>query len=144
MVMKNCLLKSVFIITLAVACLSAACAADNEQVRDRRFFGQQPQTDIALLEKGFHLVYMDVAGLYGLPKAVEHFNAFYKYLTKEQGLAKKPALEGMSRGGLIVYNWAAQNPDKVACIYADAPVCDFECWPGGKGHAARIVKFLTN
>jgi len=34
---------------------------------------------------------------------------------------------------LSVYNWAAANPDKVACIYADAPVCDFKSWPGGKG-----------
>ncbi len=24
------------------------------------------------------------------------------------------------------------NPDKVACIYADAAVCDFKSWPGGK------------
>lgn len=28
------------------------------------------------------------------------------------GFNKKVALEGMSRGGLIVYNWAAQNPEK--------------------------------
>ena len=175
MVMKSCLLKSVFILILAAACLSAVYAADNEQVRDRRFggnrstwngfgrydfqcdsrkcivvvpgaaaqglpwiwrarfFGHQPQTDIALLERGFHLVYMDVAGLYGSPRAVAHWNVFYKYLTKEHGFAKKPALEGMSRGGFIIYNWAAQNPDKVACIYGDAPVCDFKSWPGGKG-----------
>ena len=39
----------------------------------------------------------------------------------------------MSRGGLIIYNWAAANPKKVACIYGDAPVCDFKSWPGGKG-----------
>lgn len=46
------------------------------------------------------------------------------------GFNKKVALEGMSRGGLIVYNWAAQNPEKVACIYADAPVMDFKsCHP---------------
>ena len=25
-----------------------------------------------------------------------------------------------------------KNPGKVACIYADAPVCDFKSWPGGK------------
>ena len=28
-----------------------------------RFFGHEPQTDLKLLEKGFHLVYMDVADL---------------------------------------------------------------------------------
>ena len=40
---------------------------------------------------------------------------------------------GLSRGGLYCYNWASANPDKVACIYGDAPVCDFKSWPGGKG-----------
>ncbi|MCD6303935.1 MAG: prolyl oligopeptidase family serine peptidase [Planctomycetes bacterium] len=98
-----------------------------------RFFGHEPQADIALLKKGFHLVYMDVAGLYGCPQAVRHWDAFYAYLTGNYGLARRAVLEGMSRGGLIVYNWAEANPDKVACIYADAPVCDIRSWPGGKG-----------
>ena len=98
-----------------------------------RFWGHEPQTDLALLKRGFHLVYMDVANLFGNPKAVAHWNAFHKYLTEKHGLARKPALEGMSRGGLIIFNWAAANPDKVACIYADAPVCDIRSWPGGKG-----------
>ena len=98
-----------------------------------RFFGHEPQTDLALLDRGFHLVYIDVSNLFGNPQAVGHWDAFYDYLTGEHGFAKKPALEGMSRGGLIVFNWAAANPEKVACIYADAPVCDIKSWPGGKG-----------
>ena len=102
-----------------------------------RFFGHEPQTDIALLKKGFHLAYCDVAGLFGSPQAVEYWNAFYKMLTEKHGLARRPALEGMSRGGLIIYNWAAANPGKVACIYGDAPVCDFRSWPGGKGKGSR-------
>jgi lysophospholipase L1-like esterase len=98
-----------------------------------RFFGHEPQTDLALLDRGFHLAYIDVADLFGSPQAVKHWNAFYYYLTKKHALSPKPALEGMSRGGLIVYNWAGANPDKVACIYADAPVCDFKSWPAGQG-----------
>jgi len=98
-----------------------------------RFWGHEPQTDLALLAKGFHVTYCDVAGLFGAPEAVKRWNAFHKYATEKLGLAKKPALEGMSRGGLIIFNWAAANPDKVACIYADAPVCDIRSWPGGKG-----------
>jgi pimeloyl-ACP methyl ester carboxylesterase/lysophospholipase L1-like esterase len=98
-----------------------------------RFFGHEPQADIALLKEGFHLAYCDVGGLYGSPQAVKHWNAFYELLTEKHGLARRPALEGMSRGGLIIYNWAAANPGKVACIYGDAPVCDFKSWPGGKG-----------
>jgi sialidase-1 len=98
-----------------------------------RFFGHEPQTDLALLEKGFYLVYMDVADLFGAPVAVNHWNAFYDYLTEHHGFDACVALEGMSRGGLIVYNWASANPEKVACIYADNPVCDFKSWPGGRG-----------
>ena len=98
-----------------------------------RFFGHEPQADLQLLKNGFHLAYCDVGGLFGSPQAVKHWNAFYERMTAEHGLAKRVALEGMSRGGLIIYNWAAENPEKVSCIYGDAPVCDFKSWPGGKG-----------
>ena len=98
-----------------------------------RFFDAWPATDVALLERGFHLVYMDVVDLYGAPSAVAHWNAFHAYLTSTHGFAPKAALEGLSRGGLIIYNWAIANPGKVACLYADAPVCDIRSWPGGKG-----------
>jgi pimeloyl-ACP methyl ester carboxylesterase len=57
----------------------------------------------------------------------------YKLLTETYGFSHKVALEGLSRGGLYCYNWAIANPDKVACLYGDAPVCDFKSWPGGKG-----------
>lgn len=97
-----------------------------------RFWGHEPQTDIALLEAGFHVVYTDVANLYGAPKAVERWDRLYQLMT-DNGFHRKVALEGMSRGGLIVYNWAAKNPKKVACIYADAPVMDLKSWPMGEG-----------
>lgn len=100
-----------------------------------RFWGHEPQTDIDLLENGFHVAYCDVADLYGAPQAVARWNSFYKRMRKA-GFHSKVVLEGMSRGGLIVYNWAAQNSEKVACIYADAPVMDFKSWPMGKGTSA--------
>jgi rhamnogalacturonyl hydrolase YesR/glycerophosphoryl diester phosphodiesterase/pimeloyl-ACP methyl ester carboxylesterase len=97
------------------------------------FFGHKPAPDIALLQRGFHIVYLRVPDLLGSPEAVGHWNAFYRELTTKYGFAKRAALVGLSRGGLYCYNWAAANPDCVACIYADAPVCDFKSWPGGKG-----------
>lgn len=97
-----------------------------------RFWGHEPQTDIALLERGFHVVYTDVAGLFGAPRAVAIWDDFYQKML-DSGLSRKVALEGMSRGGLIIYNWALANPEKVAAIYADAPVLDIKSWPGGKG-----------
>lgn len=94
------------------------------------------EMDIALLKHGFHIAYMDVANLFGSPQAIEHGNQFYEYLTNKHGFQSKVALEGVSRGGLFIYNWALANPDKVSCIYADTPVCDFKSWPGGKGKSA--------
>jgi pimeloyl-ACP methyl ester carboxylesterase len=108
-------------------------APGNPWIWRARFFGHEPQADLALLARGFHLVYMDVAELFGNAESIAHWNAFYKFLTEEHGFNRKPALEGMSRGGLYVFNWAAANPDKVACIYVDNPVLDFKSWPGGKG-----------
>lgn len=97
------------------------------------FFGHEPQADLELLSKGFHLVQMNVIDYFGAPIAVERWNKFYDFLTEKHGFARKTVLEGFSRAGLAVLNWAAANTDKVACIYLDAPVCDFKSWPGGKG-----------
>lgn len=97
-----------------------------------RFWGHEPQTDIALLERGFHVVYCDVVELFGNAEAISIWNGYYAFL-RNGGLGPKAVLEGMSRGGLYIYNWALANPDKTACIYADAPVLDPKSWPGGKG-----------
>ena len=98
-----------------------------------RFWGHEPQLDVALLERGWHVAYCDVGNLFGSPRAVKRWDAFYEYLTAKHQFNPRPVLEGMSRGGLIIYNWAKANPEKVTCIYGDAPVCDFKSWPAGRG-----------
>ncbi len=107
--------------------------ANRDWIWRARFWGHQPQTDLALLEQGFHVAYIDVAGRFGSPKATKIWDEFYAYATDNYQLNKKVVLEGMSRGGLIIFNWANQNTEKVACIYGDAPVCDFKSWPMGNG-----------
>jgi pimeloyl-ACP methyl ester carboxylesterase/lysophospholipase L1-like esterase len=97
------------------------------------FFGHEPQGDIALLGRGFHVAYVDVQNMYGAPVAMKHMDQFYAHVTRAYGLSPKPVLEGFSRGGLFAFNWAALHPDRVAGLYVDAPVCDFKSWPGGKG-----------
>jgi pimeloyl-ACP methyl ester carboxylesterase len=99
-----------------------------------RFWEHEPQTEIALLAKGFHVVYCDVAELYGNPEALGIWDRFYGMLTRA-GLCKKSTMEGLSRGGIYIYRWAAAYPDRVACVYADAPVLDIRSWPGGKGRS---------
>ncbi len=85
-----------------------------------------------LLAQGFHHLHIQVGNTFGCPDALRHFDALYQAVTA-RGLAPKGTLIGISRGGLYAYNWAALHPDRVACIYGDAPVCDFKSWPGGKG-----------
>jgi pimeloyl-ACP methyl ester carboxylesterase len=108
-------------------------APQNPWIWRTEFFGHEPQADLALLEKGFHVVYMNVQNMYGAPVAMVHMDAFYDLLTRKHHLSKKVVLEGFSRGGLFAFNWAALHPRRVSCIYADAPVCDIKSWPGGKG-----------
>ena len=61
-----------------------------------RFWGHEPQTDIALLERGFHVVYCDVAELFGNEESLSIWNDYYELLTKA-GLAKKSVMEGRTR-----------------------------------------------
>lgn len=89
--------------------------------------------DSILLSRGFHVAYVDCSDMFGSAEAMQVWDRFYDYLTTEMHFATRPALEGVSRGGLYVYGWAKRNPDKVSCIYAEAPVLDFRSWPGGRG-----------
>jgi pimeloyl-ACP methyl ester carboxylesterase/lysophospholipase L1-like esterase len=108
-------------------------AAGSPWIWRTEFFGHEPQADIALLEKGFHVAYINVQNLYGAPIAMKAMDDYYAKVTAEFGLSKRCVLEGFSRGGLFAFNWAALRPEQVAGLYVDAPVCDFKSWPGGKG-----------
>ncbi len=99
-----------------------------------RFWAHEAQTDIALLERGFHLVYCDQAELMGNPQAVAAWDKFHTILYNA-GLNRKAILEGMSRGAVYVFNWAAANPNKVAGVYVDNPLLDCKAMfvgPDGK------------
>ena len=91
------------------------------------------EMDSMLLEKGFYIAFINTNNEYGAPKAMMVWDEFYNYLTQKLSFAHKVALEGVSRGGLYIYGWAKRNPDKISCMYAEAPVCDIKSWPGGKG-----------
>ena len=116
-----------------------------------RFPGFHSEMDIQLVGQGFHLAYMDVANQFGCPNVIQRADEFYAFLTTERDLNAKVVMEGVSRGGLFVYNWTAKHPDRVACIYCDTPVLDFRSWPRGKlsggdgsgiGHQASWQKCL--
>lgn len=107
-------------------------AKGNPWIWRARFWGHEPQLDIAMLERGYHIVYCEVSERFGNAEAVEIWNRFYQFL-QHSGLQSKAIMEGMSRGGVYIYNWTLRYPDRVSAVYADAPVLDFKSWPGGKG-----------
>jgi hypothetical protein len=47
-------------------------------VWEGEFFGHKPAPDVALLGKGFHVVYMSIPDMLGCPEAVDHWNVFYR------------------------------------------------------------------
>jgi hypothetical protein len=99
------------------------------------YWNHQPQAEVELLKRGFHIAYISVDPKLGpitgltinelmdqLGKstaALTEWDAWYAYLTGQYGLSKKPAFIGMSRGGIFEFSWGTANPNKVSCIYAD-------------------------
>ena len=116
----------------AIVVTPKLAAKGNPWIIRPAFFGAFAQADSALLTKGFHVVYYNVTHLYGSPRAQNLFSKFYDYLVKAHHFSIKVTIEGLSRGGLFALNWAAANPEKAACVYVDAPVCDIKSWPGRK------------
>ena len=82
------------------------------------YWDHQPQTEVELLRRGFHIAYISADATL---KPGKEWDAWYAFLTEKHGLSSKPAFIGMSRGGEYAYTWATSHPDKVACIYADNP-----------------------
>ena len=96
------------------------------------FFGHKPAPDIALLKQGAYIVYLSIPDLFGSPKATKAWDTLYDRLVNTHGFSSRMGLVGLSRGGLYCYHYAMAHPDRVACIYGDAPVCDLKSWPAGK------------
>ncbi len=80
-----------------------------------RYFDHEPQAEIELLKRGFHIGFIQSDN-------VKQWDAWYTFLTEKHGLSKKPAFVGMSGGGRNSFTWATTNPDRVSCIYADNPL----------------------
>ena len=90
-----------------------------------------------LLDRGFYVCGINVGESYGSPAGRKAFSEFHQHVVREYKLESKARLLAQSRGGLMLYNWAAENPDKVRCIVGIYPVCDLRSYPGLKNAAGR-------
>jgi pimeloyl-ACP methyl ester carboxylesterase len=79
-----------------------------------------------LLANGFSICGVDVGESYGSPAGRQLYSKLYERIVPEFGLAEKACLLGQSRGGLMAYNWAVENPQRVRCIAGIYPMCNLQ------------------
>ena len=97
-----------------IVVVPAKAAAGNPWSWQGCYWDHEPQTEVELLKRGFHIAFIT-------PDPGKQWDVWYSFLTEKYGFSKKPAFVGMSKGGVNEYDWATVNPDKVSCIYADNP-----------------------
>ena len=83
-----------------------------------------------LLAAGFVIAGVDVGESYGNPAGRAVYAEFHRVVTARYGLASRACLLPQSRGGLMLYNWAAEHPEDVQCVGGIYTVCDQSSWPG--------------
>lgn len=83
-----------------------------------------------LLKADIAVAGIDIGESYGNRKGRELFNAFFQEMSLRRGFSHKPSLLARSRGGLMLYNWAAEHAQNISCIAGIYPVCDLASWPG--------------
>lgn len=96
------------------------------------FLGAFDGADRALLDAGWHVVYVSVANRYGDPVAMKAWEKAHAKLVADYGFMPRAAIFGFSRGGLYTLSWASSHPEGTLAVYLDNAVCDMRSWPGGK------------
>ena len=83
------------------------------------------------LMEGIAIAGVNIGESFGNPAGRKIYNKLHDELVRN-GFDYKACLLGRSRGGLMLYNWAAENPEKVRCITGIYPVCNLVSYPGLK------------
>ncbi|MFO1491429.1 MAG: hypothetical protein U1F87_11065 [Kiritimatiellia bacterium] len=90
-------------------------------------------------EAGVAVAGIDVGESYGSPDGRALFTAFHEEMVSKRGLAPKPCLWARSRGGLMHYNWAVENPESVAGIAGVYPRAIWRAIRGWTAPAGRTA-----
>src|SRR5262249_28853384 len=103
------------------------------------YWDHQPQSEVELLRRGFHIAYIESSATL---RPGKQWDAWYAFLTREHGLSAKPVFVGMSRGGEFVFTWAVANTMKVSASYADNSGSSPEVFKGLGSLATNDVPLL--
>jgi len=95
------------------------------------FGGHLRSLEDGLVAKGWHVAYVGISDQFGSPESMAVWEKVYEELHGKRGFSARPALLGISRGGLYVNAWTRLHPDRVSVLYLDNGVCDIRSWPAG-------------
>jgi len=84
------------------------------------------------LAAGFSIGGVEVGESFGNPRGRAVYCEYHKRMVEKFGLSAKACLLPQSRGTLMLYNWAVENPQFVRCIGGIYSVCDLRSYPGLK------------
>ncbi len=94
-------------------------------------------------EAGIAIAGVNVGESYGSPQGQAIYQSLYEQLVGNRKFHDKPVLLARSRGGLMLYNWAAEHPDSVGGIAGIYPVCNLTSYPG-LGRAAGAYEMTAD
>jgi len=98
------------------------------------YWGAFPDIEINLLKKGFHVTYLKNTNRFATKEDCRLKAEFVDFVAEKYDLRSKCVPVGMSLGGAHAVNFAGFYPEKIACMYIDAPVLNFLSLPGKIGN----------
>lgn len=89
-----------------------------------------PEVEAELLKRGFHIAYLKNRSRFATVDDCKAKAELADFLSREYGLSSKCVPIGYSCGGAHAVVFAGLFPEKVQCMYIDAPVLNFCDYPG--------------
>ncbi len=117
----------------AITVLPKTKSASARLALKTEYFNAFPETEIALLNKGFYLGYIKNDNRWGTADDLGRKARFVKHIAEKYGISQRCVPVGMSCGGIFAVKFAALYPELVSCIYVDAPVVNYMSCPCGFG-----------
>lgn len=92
-----------------------------------------PETEIQLLQAGFHVAYLQNTSRFAPDEDCRVKARFADFLRGKYALNERCVPVGMSLGGAHALRFAGFYPEKIRCLYLDAPVVDYASFPAKYG-----------
>lgn len=96
--------------------------ANGRWIWKAEYFEAFPNFEEAMIDKGYHLCYVEHPTRWAPDSEVEVSAAFLRHVAATYRLESRGIAVGMSCGGLMAARLAEAHPELIAVLYLDAPV----------------------